>query len=70
MWPDGREVVVRGTCEGVIADAPAGTNGFGYDPIVIPDDGDGRTFGEMTPDEKLAISHRSRAFAALAEHLL
>ena len=69
VWPDGREVVVRGTCEGRIADGPRGTNGFGYDPIVIPDDGDGRTFGEMTAAEKLAISHRSRAFRALAELL-
>lgn len=69
VWPDGREVVVRGTCEGRIADGPSGTNGFGYDPIVIPDDGDGRTFGEMTAEEKLAVSHRSRAFAALAEYL-
>jgi XTP/dITP diphosphohydrolase len=69
VWPDGREVVVRGTCEGRIADGPRGTNGFGYDPIVVPDDGDGRTFGEMSAEEKLAISHRSRAFRALAELL-
>jgi XTP/dITP diphosphohydrolase len=69
VWPDGREVVVRGTCEGVIATGPSGTNGFGYDPIVVPDDGDGRTFGDMSAEEKLAISHRSRAFRALAEQL-
>ena len=66
VWPDGREVVVRGTVEGHVADAPRGTGGFGYDPIVVPDEGDGRTFAEMTPAEKHAISHRSRAFTTLA----
>ena len=65
VWPDGREEVVRGVVEGVIADAPRGTGGFGYDPIVVPVDGDGRTFAEMTPDEKHAISHRARAFTKL-----
>lgn len=68
-WPDGREVVVRGTTEGRIAMAPRGTGGFGYDPIVVPLDGDGRTFGEMTPAEKQAISHRTRAFEALRDLL-
>ena len=65
VWPDGREEVVRGTVEGRIADAPRGTGGFGYDPIMQPDEGDGRTFAEMTPDEKHAISHRARAFRRL-----
>jgi len=69
VWPDGREVVVRGTVEGVVADAPRGTGGFGYDPIVVPAEGDGRTFAEMTPAEKHAISHRSRAFTTLATML-
>jgi XTP/dITP diphosphohydrolase len=69
VWPDGREVVVRGEVEGVIADLPRGDGGFGYDPIVAPVEGDGRTFGEMTPDEKHAISHRARAFRALLPHL-
>jgi XTP/dITP diphosphohydrolase len=69
VWPDGREVVVRGTVEGVITDEPRGTNGFGYDPIVQPVEGDGRTFGEMTADEKQAISHRARAFTALRDLL-
>ena len=69
VWPDGREVVVRGTAEGVISLEARGEGGFGYDPIVIPHDGDGRTFGQMSPDEKHAISHRSRAFTALAERL-
>jgi XTP/dITP diphosphohydrolase len=65
VWPDGREEVVVGTVEGRIADAPRGTGGFGYDPIVVPNEGDGRTFGEMSPDEKLALSHRTRAFEQL-----
>jgi XTP/dITP diphosphohydrolase len=65
VWPDGREEVVVGTVEGRIADGPRGTGGFGYDPIVVPNEGDGRTFGEMSPAEKLAISHRTRAFEAL-----
>jgi XTP/dITP diphosphohydrolase len=69
VWPGGREVVVRGTIEGRVADGPRGTAGFGYDPIFVPDDGDGRTFGEMAPGEKHAMSHRGRAFRALAEHL-
>jgi XTP/dITP diphosphohydrolase len=65
VWPDGREEVVVGTVEGRIADAPRGTGGFGYDPIVVPNEGDGRTFGEMTPEEKQALSHRTRAFEQL-----
>jgi XTP/dITP diphosphohydrolase len=66
VWPDGREEVVVGTVEGRIADGPRGTGGFGYDPIVVPNEGDGRTFGEMSAAEKRAISHRTRAFEALA----
>jgi XTP/dITP diphosphohydrolase len=69
VWRGGREVVVRGEVAGLIVDAPRGTNGFGYDPIVAPIEGDGRTFGEMTVDEKHAISHRARAFRALLPHL-
>lgn len=69
VWPGGREVVVRGTVAGHVGDAPRGTGGFGYDPIVVPTEGDGRTFAEMTPDEKHSISHRARAFRALALHL-
>jgi XTP/dITP diphosphohydrolase len=65
VWPDGRAEIVHGTVEGVIANAPRGTGGFGYDPIVEPVEGDGRTFAEMTPDEKHAISHRARAFRRL-----
>ena len=69
VWPDGREVVVRGEVEGTIVDAPRGGGGFGYDPIVAPVEGDGRTFAEMSPGEKHAISHRARAFTELLAHL-
>ena len=69
VWPDGREVVVRGTVEGTVVDAPRGDGGFGYDPIVAPVEGDGRTFAEMSADEKHAISHRARAFRELFTNL-
>ena len=69
VWPDGREVVVRGTVEGMITDVPRGTGGFGYDAIVEPVEGDGRTFAEMTADEKHALSHRARAFRTLRPYL-
>ncbi len=65
VWPDGRAVVVRGVVEGHIATEARGVGGFGYDPIFIPDEGDGRTFGDMTAAEKHALSHRGRAFRAL-----
>ena len=65
-WPDGREVSRRGEVEGAITDAARGLDGFGYDPVFVPSEGDGRTFAEMTPEEKHAVSHRGRAFRALA----
>ena len=68
-WPDGREVVARGVVRGSIALAPRGTGGFGYDPVFVPTEGDGRTFAEMAPADKHALSHRGRAFRALAEAL-
>jgi XTP/dITP diphosphohydrolase len=64
-WPDGNETIVDGVCAGTIIDHERGTSGFGYDAIFVPDDGDGRTFAEMSDDEKHAISHRGRAFRAL-----
>jgi XTP/dITP diphosphohydrolase len=67
--PDGSSVVAEGTCEGTIALSARGEGGFGYDPVFVPADGDGRTFAEMSPDEKHAISHRGRAFGALAARL-
>jgi XTP/dITP diphosphohydrolase len=63
--PDGSEDVVRGVVEGVVAGSPRGRGGFGYDPIMVPFDGDGRTFAEMTAAEKHHLSHRGRAFRAL-----
>src|SRR5262245_5492754 len=68
-WPDGREVAAEGLVEGTIADAARGEAGFGYDPVFIPADGDGRTFAEMTAAEKHVLSHRGRAFRALADRL-
>jgi XTP/dITP diphosphohydrolase len=64
-WPDGHELVERGEVEGVITAAPAGHNGFGYDPVFVPTEGDGRTFAQMAAAEKHALSHRGRAFTAL-----
>jgi len=55
--------------EGVIAAAPAGEHGFGYDPVFVPTEGGGRTFAQMPFAEKHAISHRGRAFTALAQAL-
>lgn len=68
-WPDGREVWAEGVVEGTIAPAARGSAGFGYDPVFVPAGGDGRTFAEMASDEKDRISHRGRAFRALAEGL-
>ena len=72
-WPDGRELTVEGEVRGSVADVPRGEHGFGYDPVFIPDRPDGgpgdRTFAEMTSDEKHAVSHRGRAFRALAAAL-
>jgi XTP/dITP diphosphohydrolase len=68
-WPDGREVAVTGAVEGVIATEARGDRGFGYDPVFVPTDGDGRTFAELLPLEKHALSHRGRAFRALAAEL-
>jgi XTP/dITP diphosphohydrolase len=68
-WPDGTEVVATGAVEGLIAAEPRGDGGFGYDPVFVPAEGDGRTFAELTPDEKHGLSHRGRAFRALAAEL-
>lgn len=68
-WPDGREVVVEGSVDGRIATEARGTTGFGYDPVFEPDGADGRTFAELGPDGKHKLSHRARAFRALAARL-
>jgi XTP/dITP diphosphohydrolase len=65
---DGAEHLFEGTADGVVADAPRGAGGFGYDPLFVPA-GDSRTMAELTDAEKDAISHRGRAARALAEWL-
>jgi XTP/dITP diphosphohydrolase len=65
-WPDGREVVAEGCVEGHIAGSARGQGGFGYDPVFVPDGSGGRTYADMTLADKQAISHRGRAFRALA----
>jgi len=66
---DGTVIHADGTCNGTIALAERGDNGFGYDSVFIPNDGDGRTFAELSSDEKNALSHRARAVVALRELL-
>ncbi|MCF4119777.1 RdgB/HAM1 family non-canonical purine NTP pyrophosphatase [Antribacter sp. KLBMP9083] len=66
VTPDGREEVRTGEMRGVLLTAPRGTNGFGYDPILAPEEADGRAAAELEPAEKNAISHRGKAFRALA----
>jgi XTP/dITP diphosphohydrolase len=68
-FPDGSEAWAEGVLEGAIATAARGTNGFGYDPVFEPVGADGRTFAEMSAAEKDALSHRGRAFRALAARL-
>jgi XTP/dITP diphosphohydrolase len=63
--PDGREWVVEGRLDGNLTMSPRGSGGFGYDPIFVPE-GSEITTAEMTPEDKDAISHRGRAFRALA----
>jgi XTP/dITP diphosphohydrolase len=64
-WPDGHTEAFLGEAHGHWIWPPRGTNGFGYDPMFVPD-GHAETFGEMTPAAKHAISHRAAAFAQLA----
>jgi XTP/dITP diphosphohydrolase len=65
VTPGGVERVVAGTVTGTLLRAPRGSNGFGYDPIFLPAGGT-RTTAELSPAEKDAISHRGKAFRALA----
>ncbi len=69
LHPGGQEVLAEGAVRGRITTARRGGGGFGYDPVFVPDEGDGRTFAEMAPAEKHALSHRGRALRALAEAL-
>lgn len=63
-WPDGEAVSYEGRADGTLTWPPRGTLGFGYDPVFVPV-GDTRTFAELDPAEKHAISHRADAFAKL-----
>lgn len=67
LYPDGRRVDAHGTCEGYIAFEPRGNGGFGFDPVFcLPD---GRCFGELSADEKHAVSHRGNALRELRKKL-
>ena len=66
VFPDGKSLTVRGVGEGRITEAPAGQDGFGYDPVFAVGE---RTFAQLTAAEKDAVSHRGRALRALAEAL-
>ncbi len=68
-FPDGREVAAFGSVDGTIASEPKGGEGFGYDPVFVPDEGDGRTFAELPAQHKNSLSHRGRAFRTLADGL-
>jgi XTP/dITP diphosphohydrolase len=64
IWPDGHEALFRGEVDGKLSWPPRGENGFGYDPMFIPE-GYAQTFGELPSEVKYAIDHRARAFQKL-----
>ena len=66
---EGETLRSSGTCKGVISTTASGSNGFGYDPIFVPEEGDGRTCGELSPHEKSQVSHRARALKGLSARL-
>ena len=66
VFPDGRKIMTRGECSGVIGEKRCGMAGFGYDPLFIVN---GRSFGNYTAEEKDKISHRGKALRKLAEEL-
>jgi XTP/dITP diphosphohydrolase len=76
-WPDGHAEYFRGEVAGRMVWPPRGDRGFGYDPVFLPE-GHDRTFGEMTakekhgwrPGDRVALSHRARAFQAFARACL
>lgn len=68
VYPDGKKLVAMGECHGHILTEPIGDNGFGYDPLFVPD-GYQRTFAQLSAEEKNKISHRSKALEKLAEML-
>ncbi len=66
VWPDGEEALFRGEVHGTLSWPPRGENGFGYDPMFIPE-GYAQTFGELPHEVKYAIDHRARAFQKLVK---
>ncbi len=66
VWPDGRVLRAEGSCDGVIAQSPEGSGGFGYDPVFLYN---GISFAEMSAGEKDAVSHRGRALNIFREKL-
>jgi len=69
VWPDGTETIAHGVVEGRITEKPIGELGFGYDSVFCPNEGRGKTFGQMENSEKNLISHRGRALRLLSEKL-
>lgn len=65
-YPDGSELIVDGAVDGHITTEAVGASGFGYDPVFAPDGAGGRTFAQMSVEEKNAVSHRGRALSNLA----
>ena len=68
VFPNGDELTAEGRCDGTIAFAPMGEGGFGYDPVFFVPELK-KTFGQLTAEEKSAISHRGRALAVFVEKL-
>lgn len=68
VYPDGSKIVARGECNGHIIYEPRGSNGFGYDPLFVPE-GFEKTFGELSAEEKNKISHRAKALQNLKKQL-
>ena len=69
FWPDGKSYSARGTIKGKISHIKKGENGFGYDPIFIPE-GYNQTFGEMEPKLKMSIDHRFKAFIKIKKFFI
>ncbi len=69
VYISGSMIFSEGTCRGKISNKAAGNNGFGYDPIFIPHELNGRTCGQLTPDEKSLISHRGKALKEVSKLL-
>ena len=69
FWPDGKSYSSNGIVEGKIFNSKKGKNGFGYDPIFIPEGYD-QTFGEMKPELKMSIDHRFKAYQKIKKFFI